>query len=389
MLIASFIIFAIIASYVAMLWRFAKGWKSLSTRENEAEPVSVAVIVPTRNEAANIHACLTDLLRQDYPMEFIQIMVVDDGSEDATFTIADELAAANPQLKVMRANGLGGKKQALQQGIDASHSQLIATVDADCRISPTWLSTMVAAQQQEGATMVLGPVVLTPASNLFQRIQRLEFLAIMGITGGSAAIGHPVMANGANLLFDRKAFTEAGGYSGSDNPSGDDVFLMLKMKEKAVTNYESVRISESMSGRGVVFVKDVSALVSTAPMPTLGAFWQQRKRWLSKKGGYADKHVKTTAILTYLANLGGLAALVISLFIFPSAAADLLLAALFLKSVADLLFIRMVARDLMPTCGLWDILPAQLFILIYVSSIGLFGKVRTYSWKGRDIRVKD
>lgn len=379
MLILSFIIFAIIASYVAMLWRFAKGWKSLATLENEAEHVSVAVIVPARNEEANVRACLTDLLRQDYPKEFIQIMVVDDGSEDATAAIADELAATHPQLKVLRAIGTGGKKQALQQGIDATHSQLIATVDADCRISPNWLSTMVAAQQQEGANMVLGPVILTPASTLLQRIQRLEFLAIMGITGGSAAIGHPVMANGANLLFDRNAFTEAGGYSGSENPSGDDVFLMLKMKERGTRD----------EGQGVVFVKDVSALVSTAPVPTLGDFWQQRKRWLSKKDGYADMHVKATAILTFLANLGGLVALVISIFIFPSAAADLLLAALFLKSVADLLFIRMVARDLMPTCGLWDILPAQLFILIYVSSIGLFGKVRTYSWKGRDIRVKD
>jgi cellulose synthase/poly-beta-1,6-N-acetylglucosamine synthase-like glycosyltransferase len=414
MLIVSLIIFVLIASYVVMLWRFAKGWKSLSTRENEAEPVSVAVIVPARNEEANIRACLTDLLRQDYPQEFLHIIMVDDGSEDGTAAIADELAAIHPQLNVMRAVGTGGKKQALQQGIHATHTQLIATVDADCRISPTWLSTMVAAQQQEGAKMVLGPVVLTPASNLFERIQRLEFLAIMGITGGSAAMGHPVMANGANLLFDRNAFTEAGGYSGSENPSGDDVFLMLKMKEKADTNYESVRISElrisesangsqrdgtdafplekgvsATGGRGIVFVKDPSALVSTKALPTFTEFWQQRKRWLSKKGGYEDLHLKTTAILTYLANLGGLVALVTSIFIFPSEAADLLLTALLIKSVADLLFIRMVARSLMPTCGLWDILPAQLFILIYVSSIGLFGNVRNYHWKGRNILVSE
>jgi len=167
--------------------------------------------------------------------------------------------------------------------------------------------------------------------------------------------------------------------SGSANGSqrdGTDAFPL----EKGVS---------ATGGRGIVFVKDPSALVSTKALPTFTEFWQQRKRWLSKKGGYEDLHVKTTAILTYLANLGGLVALVTSIFIFPSEAADLLLAALLIKSVADLLFIRMVARSLMPTCGLWDIISAQLFILIYVSSIGLFGNVRNYNWKGRNIRVSE
>lgn len=425
MLIASFIIFAIIASYVAMLWRFAKGWKSLRKVERVAVPVSVTVIVPARSEEAHIRACLTDLLRQDYPQEFFHLIMVDDGSEDGTAPIAAELATQHPNLTVMRAKG-AGKKQALQQVIDATESELIATVDADCRIAPTWLSTMVAAQQQDMASMVLGPVVLTPATGLFQRIQRMEFLAIMGVTGGSAAMGHPVMANGANLLFDRNAFTEAGGYSGSGNPSGDDVFLMLKMKGRGtgdegqgtkdegrgVAAAANQRISESAnqfrdksqggssSGTdaqsegnspllwgGVSFVKDPSALVSTAPMPTLGSFWQQRKRWLSKKGGYTDRHVKTTAILTYLANLGGLLALLTVPFIFPSTAADLLLSALVIKTLADLFFIRMVARDLMPTCSIWEIIPAELFILIYTSLLGLVGNVREYRWKGRSVRI--
>lgn len=409
MLILSFIIFVLIASYTVMLWRFAKGWKSLPTIENEAIPVSVTVIVPARNEEANIRACLTDLLRQDYPQKFLQIIIVDDGSDDATVSIANELAAANPRLTVLHTVGSGGKKQALQQGIDATQSQLIATVDADCRIAPSWLSTMVAAQQQSDAKMVLGPVVLTPAFTLFERIQRIEFLAIMGITGGSAAMEHPVMANGANLLFDRNAFTEAGGYEGSENPSGDDVFLMLKLKGQEMRDGERAnqQISKSANelqrddtddfllekgggstgGRAIIFVKHPSALISTQPLPTFAEFWEQRKRWLSKKGSYEDLHVKTTAILTYLANLGGLVAVILMFASFASTATDLLLAALLIKSVADLFFIRMVARSLMPTCGLWDILPAQLFILTYISSIGLFGNVRNYNWKGRNIRV--
>jgi cellulose synthase/poly-beta-1,6-N-acetylglucosamine synthase-like glycosyltransferase len=418
MLIASFIIFATIASYAVMLWRFAKGWKALNKVENEALPVSVTVIVPARNEELNIRACLTDLLRQDYPVKFMQVVMVDDGSEDTTCSIAQELAMQHPNLSVMQATGTG-KKQALQQAIDATESQLIATVDADCRIAPSWLRTMVAAQQVQKARMVLGPVVLTPSLTLFERVQRMEFLAIMGVTGGSAYMGHPVMANGANLLFDRNAFAEAGGYSGSDNPSGDDVFLMLKMRGQGESRSAGQRISVSgiepksqlangvqrvgtdahaedsspsasggvYVGGGVSFVKDPSALVSTAPMPTLGSFWQQRKRWLSKKSSYTDIHVMATAILTYLANLGGLLALLTVPFIFPSTAADLLLSALLIKTMADLFFIRMVARDLMPSCGIYEIIPAELFILVYTSLLGIVGNVREYRWKGRKVTI--
>jgi cellulose synthase/poly-beta-1,6-N-acetylglucosamine synthase-like glycosyltransferase len=402
MLPFSLLIFALIASYVVMLWRFAKGWTRLPASVGAPRPVTVTVIVPARNEEANIRACLSDLLRQDYPQAFFQVVMVDDGSEDGTTAMAQQLAAQHPNLTVLQATG-AGKKQALQQAIDATESELIATVDADCRISPTWLSTMVAAQQQDGARMVLGPVVLTPAPTLFGRIQRMEFLAIMGVTGGSATMGHPVMANGANLLFERTAFIEAGGYSGSDNPSGDDVFLMLKMKSGSANQ----RIRESGNqaqrdgtdafplgkgvpeGRGILFVKDPSALVSTAPMPTFRDFWQQRKRWLSKKGGYTDLHVKATAIVTYLANVGGLLALVLAPSVFPSKAADLLLSALLIKTVADLFFIHRVARDLMPSCGILEIVPAELFILIYTSLLGLVGNVREYRWKGRAVRIED
>jgi cellulose synthase/poly-beta-1,6-N-acetylglucosamine synthase-like glycosyltransferase len=279
-----------------MLWRLGQGWQRLRAADNTVIPVSVTVLVPARNEEQHIVQCLTDLVHQDYPKQFVQILVMDDGSDDRTAELAEGLALTHPYIKVMRLPDAKGKKQALQRGIDVTLSKLIATVDADCRIAPTWLSTMVAHQQRGQAAMVMGPVVIAPAPTLFERIQRMEFLAIMGVTGGAAANGTPVMANGANLLFLREAFKAVGGYSGSSNPSGDDVFLMLKLKERAASN---------AALGGVVFAKDARALVSTHAMPSLRAFWQQRKRWLSKKDGYTDRHVKRTAILTYSGKRGG------------------------------------------------------------------------------------
>jgi len=375
--------------YAFMLERLARGWGRLEVADNTVTPTMVTVLVPARNEEQHIVQCLTDLVHQDYPKQFVQILVMDDGSDDRTAELAEGLALTHPYIKVMRLPDAKGKKQALQRGIDVTLSKLIATVDADCRIAPTWLSTMVSHQQRGQAAMVMGPVVIAPAPTLFERIQRMEFLAIMGVTGGAAALGTPVMANGANLLFLREAFKAVGGYSGSSNPSGDDVFLMLKLKGTGDEGRETRDEGREARDGGVVFAKDARALVSTHAMPTLSAFWQQRKRWLSKKDGYTDFHVKATAILTYMANLAGLIALIgISLPI-STIAFDLLLSALLLKTLADLFFIRMASRDLMSTCAMWEIIPAQFFILIYTSLLGIVGNVKHYEWKGRKHEVRN
>jgi cellulose synthase/poly-beta-1,6-N-acetylglucosamine synthase-like glycosyltransferase len=82
MIIFGYITLVLIIVYSAMLFLFAMGWKRIPKAENIAIPVSLTVIVPARNEAANIQSCLHNLLLQDYPQQFLNIVVVDDGSED-------------------------------------------------------------------------------------------------------------------------------------------------------------------------------------------------------------------------------------------------------------------------------------------------------------------
>ena len=52
----------------------------------------VSVILPARNESRNIGSCLQSLLRQDYPAALLEIIVVDDHSEDATAAIAESFS---------------------------------------------------------------------------------------------------------------------------------------------------------------------------------------------------------------------------------------------------------------------------------------------------------
>lgn len=367
--------YAILALYIGMLIYAIRGWKKLQHSTEKPATHAVSILVAARNESATIETVVRDLFKQSYPTHLFEVLVIDDHSEDNTQTLAQALTSEFANLKVLSTAKGEGKKAALATGIQHARFDIIATVDADCRVPSEWLPTMLSHWQAEHTNMLLGPLVLEPAITVFERIQSLEMHAIMGLTGGFAAHNNPIMANGANLFFNKQAFIEIGGYGASQNPSGDDVFTMLRFAEKWP--------------QSVQFVKDYEAAVLSKPQPTFSNFWQQRKRWLSKKGGYQNMAVKASAIITYLANVAAFCALIAIVFSFGTFWADMLMWVLFLKTLIDLIIVRVVSRDLQPDCGITHILVAQVFIVWYVSFLGIFGNVKSYVWKGRTIRVDD
>ncbi len=366
---------AITLLYSAMIVYAISGWKNLLVEEEKTPTRGVSALVAARNESVNIETVVRDIFNQSYTTELFELIVVDDHSEDDTLEKCRALQTEFPNLKVLSNTHGDGKKAALQTGIVQAEFGIIATVDADCRVPSEWLISMMSHWEETQTKMLLGPVVLEPAVTVLERVQSLEMLAIMGLTGGFASHQRPIMANGANLFFDKNAFIELGGYENSENPSGDDVFTMLKFSEKWP---DSVR-----------FVKHYESVVSTRPQTTYSTFWQQRKRWLSKKGGYSSSLVKGTAVVTYLANVAAFVSLVAIVFSFGSFWADRLMWILFVKTLLDLIITRTVSRELQPYCGISHILIAEIFISIYVTFLGIFGNVQNYVWKGRNINVND
>ncbi|HSE54470.1 MAG TPA: polyprenol monophosphomannose synthase [Nocardioidaceae bacterium] len=117
-------------------------------------PGRAVVVIPTYNEAENI-AWIVTRVRRALPQA--DVLVVDDGSPDGTGRIADELAAADPQVRVVHRSvkeGLGaaylhGFRVALERGYD-----VIGEMDADGSHQPEQLPRLLAAL--EDADLVLG-----------------------------------------------------------------------------------------------------------------------------------------------------------------------------------------------------------------------------------------
>src|SRR5688572_26039408 len=102
---------------------------------NEAFEPSISVVLAVRNGAGTLCACLDSLVAQDYPAGKLEILVVDNGSTDATASL---LTRYHPRIAVLE-SARRGASAARNCGITAARGDAIAFTDADCVAEPFWL----------------------------------------------------------------------------------------------------------------------------------------------------------------------------------------------------------------------------------------------------------
>jgi len=373
------VILAIAALYFFIILLILAGVFRLKrfTRPGINPMTKITVIIPVRNEEETISTCLTDLYRQDYPLEQISVVVVNDASTDRTEEIVKEFAYSHPDfhLQLIRTlpveNDRAFKKHSICSGIEASSGELVVTTDADTRSGPGWISTLAGFYEQFHPKMIIGPVAFHEEGSFFERLQSLEFAGLIAATAGSCSMGFPLMCNGANLAFNRNAYEETrDSRDGFRYPSGDDLFLMMKILKKY--RKQSVR-----------FLFSEEAIILTKAKKTPAEFFSQRLRWVSKSRGYTDRVVSAVAIVTYLFNLLLLATLITGIF-------NIHILLLFLILFGIKIFLELPAvykiLVLFRKTRLLFLYPlTQVIDLVYVSAIGLLGNLIPYKWKGRRV----
>jgi len=331
------------------------------------------VIIPARNEAVNIKACVDSILNQDYPKEAFEIIVIDDFSEDDTAFIVNAISQQYPQVRLLKLADhckegatLAYKKKAIEIAVAVAKGDWILTTDADCIVPKKWLLLYNAYIQANQPCFVAAPVMFIKTAGILNQFQLLDFLALQGITAAAVGAGKHSMSNGANLGFEKTAFIAVGGYQGVDHiASGDDMFLMHKMKQ---TLHKPV---------GYLFHPD--AIVLTAAMDTWKGFIMQRIRWASKARYYDDRSITMVLTLVYLFNLS-----FILLALMGSWSS--LIIALGFKTFFELFFLDPVAKFFKLQPELKHFVFYQPIHIVYNIAAGLFGQLKTYSWKGRKVK---
>lgn len=202
----------------------------------------VSVLVPARNEEANIGDCVQSLLAQDYP-DF-EVVVLNDGSTDRTGEILEDLMACRggrpsaPTLRVLEEaelpEGWPGKHWACQQLAEASDGELILFTDADTRHGPQSVRHGVAALEAESAdllTAIPHEQTVTWAEQLVVPVVPWSILTFLPLAIAYRLPHAPLSATiGQYMLFRRSAYAHIGGHAAVRSDPVDDMALGRRIK---------------------------------------------------------------------------------------------------------------------------------------------------------------
>ncbi len=199
---------------------------------------SLSVLIPARNEAQNIGACIEAVLASDHPD--LEVIVIDDGSTDGTASIALAAAAGDGRLRVVSGRplpeGWAGKPWACHQAAAMARGEHLLFIDADVQIHAS-------AARRASAVLLAEKLDLLSAfgSWLLGSFWERSAIPVIGwfIRGATdiAAVnqaGRPeAFANGQFILVRATAYREVGGHEAVRSEVLEDVRFARVMKQRA------------------------------------------------------------------------------------------------------------------------------------------------------------
>jgi chlorobactene glucosyltransferase len=244
---------------LAALWQRYRARRSVKeTRPPDDAPLPipaphVSIILPVRNEEANIDACLASLLAQDYP-DF-NITIIDDGSTDATPRLLAEWKTRDQRIQVHRLDilpaGWAGKAHALHTGVLLTNGEWLLFTDADTHHAPQTLRLMVGhALRQHDDLLSMSTNLMTIAGPTMSLLMPTSE-AVLALRVTPAEVKDPAFphafAFGQYILLRREAYLATGGYAvtGMRSTSIDDLALAEQFKQHRLS-------VEVVNGRGLI-----------------------------------------------------------------------------------------------------------------------------------------
>ncbi len=331
------------------------------------------MLIAARNEEENIAKTIDAILKQHFPKELLEVIIVNDHSTDRTAEIIASYADQGVRLIELNEHEKlnSYKKKAISEAIADAKGELMVATDADCVMGPNWLKAIVSLYEEGSYKLISSPVLYHQEKSYFEKLQTLEFLYLIGLGAASIGLRKPSTCNGANLAYRRDVFYELGGFNGIDDlASGDDELFLHKVAQKYPSD--------------IGFCKSVDAVVYTEAKENLKAFIRQRKRWASKSTKYKDKKVVALGITIWAFNLIILLNVVLGAFI-PTLF-YCFLGALFVKIMVELLFLIPMVKFASRRSLLLNLPLLSLIHIFYIIYIGIAGNTGKYYWKGRKVK---
>jgi len=199
----------------------------------------ISVIIPAYNEEAVIAQSIKSLLNQSYPNK--EIIIVDDGSTDKTYKIANQFTIY-PEVKILTKPN-EGKAKTINYGINHSSGELIMVVDADSKLEKNAIQLMANYFNDPQIAAVAGSVYVANQINLWTKLQALEYIEGLNmVRNGQALLKLVNIIPGPIGMFRKNALYEVGLYDNDTFAEDCDVTLKLITKGYKI-DFESEAIA--------------------------------------------------------------------------------------------------------------------------------------------------
>lgn len=202
-------------------------------------PTEVSILVCARNEELNLERSLESLLVSDYALEKVEILVGNDNSTDRTQEIIERYEARHEQIRILNISnekdGLIAKGNVLAQLVDEAKFDKILIIDADMKVSRSWLTIM--SQLLEEHDLISG---LTMVDKDYYRpqIQFFDWAIVLHSMKSMADVWQPISIFGNNMGFRREAYEAVGGFRGLGPTDVEDLGLLRRFQKKGRSTFQ-------------------------------------------------------------------------------------------------------------------------------------------------------
>jgi len=248
-----------VTSLIYAVRRERRGDDSFYAIGNEDLP-KITLLVPAYREAASLDGTLDALHDLDYPA--YEVLVIDDGSPDATADIARRHVRRDTRFRLLRKEVNEGKAMAMNDAIPLATGEIVVVVDADARLHRPALRYIAAhfVRLPRFAAVTGNPHVAN-GTTLLAALQTLEFTSIISVLRRAQVVwGRMLTVSGVISAFRKSALTDIGMFDPTMVTEDIDVTWRLQRR------FYDVRY-------------EPRALVDMTVPTTLGGLWRQRRRW--------------------------------------------------------------------------------------------------------------
>lgn len=229
----------------------------------------ISIWVAARNEAENIGSCLNHLVKLDYPVDKVQILVGNDQSTDKTREIVLEYCTRYNHIQLIdivdQPNNLRAKARVMAQLDVHAQGDYYLITDADVCVNPQWAKSMIRSLNTLQTGVASGTTVVK-SPKIWGWLQEIDWSYFMGLLNIISYAGVPATAVGNNMIVRKSAYWSTGGY-----------------KEIQFSITEDYKLYSEICKQGYQWnnVMHPNVIAESAETKGFIPLMHQRKRWLT------------------------------------------------------------------------------------------------------------